>query len=188
MSEYQMLREETMDKMNKQDQLTQFAYTTAAAIWSLALTVKNEWILLIALLITIPISLRIVKLRMDCAFLAAYMSVYLEKHIDIKWESNNKLYCNEHPRGKAQSIFYIFSKFDFVFITLITSFLFWLMRIDNLLVNNWLLTSLLISFQTVILVVEIGVVVNFYNFAKHRNNYCAQWKETLKNGETNENL
>ncbi len=187
MNEYQMLREETIDKMNKQDQLTQFAYTTVAAIWSLALTVKNEWILLIALLITIPISLRIVKLRMDCAFLAAYMSVCLEKNIDIKWESNNKLYCEKYPRGKTQGVFYIFSKFDFVFITLITSFLFWLMRMDNLLVNNWLLTSLLILFQLVILVVEICVVVHFSRFAKHRKNYCNQWEKILhKNGAANE--
>lgn len=184
-----MLREETMDKMNKQDQLTQFAYTTAAAIWSLALTVKNEWILLIALFIVIPISLRIVKLRMDSAFLAAYMSVYLEKDIDIRWESNNKLYCRKHPRGKVQGAFYFFSKFDFVFIVLITSALFWFMRIDNLMVDNWILTILLILLQFAVCLVEVCIVVHFSHFAKHRKNYCNQWEEILyKNGETNEKL
>lgn len=189
MDEYKFLREEIMDKMNKQDKLTQFAYTTAAAIWSLALTVNSEWILLIALFIAVPVSLRIVKIRMDCAFLAAYMSAFLEQKIDITWECNNELYCDKHPRGKAQGVFYLLSKFDFVFIVLITSGLFWFMRIDNLFAYNWIFTILLILFQVTILIIEICIVISFSRFAKYRKNYCNEWKKILcKNGVKNEKV
>ena len=171
MNEYQMLREELNSKMDKQDQLTQFCYTIAAAIWSIAFAAKNEWILLPVLFLVIPISLRIVKLRNDTAFLAAYMAIFLEKNIDIKWESNSSIFWKEYPREKQQGIFYVFSKFDFIFIVTITSVLFWLMRFDNFIIRNWILTVLVILCQVFILILEIFVIKKFSNFSADKEKY-----------------
>lgn len=172
-----MLREEMVNKMNKQDQLTQFTYTTSMAIWSIALTVDNEWLIMVSLLILIPISLRSVKFRMDCAFLGAYMSVFLEKDISIKWESNNKIYYNRYPRGKKQNILYWFSKFDYIFIAIISSILFWLMRIDDFIIINEKFTALLIVFQIVIIIIEGIIVKQFSDFAKHKEKYYKKWEK-----------
>lgn len=171
-----MLRDELVDKMNKQEHLTQFSYTTSLAIWSIALTIKNEWIVLLVLLIVVPISLRIVKFRKDSAFIGAYMAVFLEKDLPIKWEINNSEYYNKHPRRKLQTIFYWFSKFDFVFIVVISIMLFWLMKINNLIIINNLITVLMIIFQLAVLTIEFFVVKYFSNFSKQKGDFIEEWK------------
>lgn len=190
MEEYKMLREELVNKMNKQDHLTQFTYTTFLAVWSIALTVDNEWIVMVSLLMIVPISLRIVKFRKDCAFLGAYMSVFLEKALSIKWESNNRIYYNKYPRNKEQRMFYWFSKLDFVIIVIISSILFWLMRINNFIVINKVITILLFVFQFVVIIVEGIIIKYFSDFSKQKENYCKEleklYLESHKKGEINE--
>ncbi len=185
MDEYTMLREELMDKMKSQDNLTQFCYTIVAAIWTLAFTVQISYILLIPLFIVIPISFRIVKLRNDCAFLSAYMSVLLEKNIDIKWESKNKLFGDKTPKKKSKKLLHTLSKFDFIFLVLVSIIMFWIVHYAEagtfLIANNCVLMYLLIFLQVFVVAAEIAVLVNFLKFSEQRSEYSNQWEEVLKN-------
>lgn len=184
MEEYNIIREELEDKLKTQERLTQLCYTIVLAIWTAAFTINSEWVLLFALLIVVPISVRILKSRMDSAFLAAYMIVCLEPKLDIQWESNNAKYCNKHFRDKELTSFHIFMQLDFIFLSLITSLLFWIMRGGAWLVCDSCLIAVAIALaQSAVIVFEGFVVKQFYKYNAHRTTYINRWKEVLAQEE-----
>ena len=180
MEEYKIIREELTDKLKTQERLTQLCYTIVLAIWTAAFTIKSEWVLLFALLIIIPISVRILKSRMDSAFLAAYMIVCLEPNLDIQWEINNAKYCNKHFRDKELTLFHVFMQLDFIFLSLITSLLFWIMRGGNWVIcNSYVITAIIAFGQFSVILFEGVIVKQFYKFNVHRKTYINRWKEVM---------
>lgn len=187
MEEYMMLRNEIMDKLKFQEDLTQFCYTIIASIWALTFTVKVPYISLIALFIIVPISLRKYKVRKDTMYISAYMIVYLENEIDIKWERNNSLYKNKNATKFSNRIIEIFSKCDFIFSSLLTVVIFWSMYyVQNhtlIIEGSWVLTGLLFFVQIILIGIESLLILFFINYDKERMKYIEKWGKTLK--ETN---
>ena len=182
MDEYKILREEQMDKLKTQERLTQLCYTIVLAIWTAAFTIENEWVLLFALLIIVPISVRVLKSRMDSAFLAAYMAICLEPKLNINWETNNAKYCNTYYRDKELTNFHVLTQLEFVFLSTITSVLFWMMRGGNLVIlNNHIIAIIVILLQLTIVIFELIIVRQFYKYKEHRNEYMRRWKKVLCN-------
>lgn len=180
MEEYKMIRDELIDKLKTEERLIQFCYTIVLAIWIAAFTIKSEWVLLFSFLLILSLSVRVLKSKMDSTFLAAYMFVYLEPKIDIKWETNNAEYCKENFRDKELPKFHIFTNLDFMFLTIITSVLFWIMRAGNwLLLDNYIVTFLVILLQVAMIIIEGFIVKQFYRYKDFRKTYIDRWKKVL---------
>ena len=182
MDEYKMLREELVDNLKMQERLTQFCYTVVLAIWTAAFTIQSEWVLLFSLLIIVSVSEKVLKSKIDSAYLAAYMHVYLEPKIpDIQWETNNAKYCKTHFRDKELNHFHLFVKLDFVFLSFITILMFWLLRGKNwILFESYIITALVALIQLIVLVFEGIVVKKFYKYGTYRATYIQRWQEVFK--------
>ncbi len=181
MEEYRILREELVDELKMQERLTQFCYTVVLAIWTAAFTIGSEWILLFSLLIIISISVRVLKSKIDSAYLAAYMYVYLEPKLDVQWETNNAKYCEKYYRDKELNCFHLLMQLDFVFLSFITILMFWLIRGENwVLFENFFVTALIALIQLLTLVFEGIIVKKFYKYGTYRVTYIRRWQEVLK--------
>lgn len=87
LEEYKMLREEILYFMNKDTTLFTCLFSSVTAVLFFAL----EWEILegclLAFLIIIPIGSKLAYHQKEMAKISEYMIHYLEKDIDIKWES-----------------------------------------------------------------------------------------------------
>lgn len=180
LEEYKMLREEMISLLERQDELTRFCYTIVGAIWTFAFTVKNEWILNIALMIILLISLRIVSYRSSVSYLVGYMRIYLEKQINIEWETHNKTFREKNPKSFIEKTFYFANKFDFCLITIGTVLLFWFMRNWNILIgNSYWITVFLIFIHFCIITSEFVILYSFSKFGNENEKNIDKWEEVL---------
>lgn len=87
LEEYKLLREEVLHYMNKDTSLLTCLYTSVAAILFFAVERKIPEGCILTFLIIIPITSKFAYHQKQLAKISAYMSYYLEKNMDLKWET-----------------------------------------------------------------------------------------------------
>lgn len=174
--EYQMLREELMYNQKYRDSLAQFAYTVVCAIVAAALAADNEWILLGAVIFLLPMTVRVAECSNSTAYIASYMRIYLEPHLDLKWETNHHAYHHKNPRRGWESVIYYLSRLDFPFLTAVCSALFWFMRDFNFFPKESVLLGIgIIVIQFVIVVFESVLICRYANVARRKGLHIERW-------------
>lgn len=173
--EYNYLREEIMHHKKRQNTFTTFAYTSVIAILGYAYQKESPWIVLIGLVIILPTSFRVFESRHAIARIATYITEFIEPYSNIKWESNLHIY-REKNKSIIRKAAYLFSKCDFVFLSLSLSASFWIMaEIWN---KNLKIVPmhLAIFIQIIVVVAEIVIVLCSFDYGRLENTEKSKWK------------
>lgn len=88
MEEYKLLREEQMYFMNKDTTLSICLFSEVSAALFLSVQHKVPEGCLLAFLIILPICVKLAYHQKQSAKIAAYLSEYLEKRLEIQWETS----------------------------------------------------------------------------------------------------
>lgn len=177
-NEYLMLREEIMYNQKVENSSVQFAYTMVATLWAAALAqIGNEWIVFISLVLIIPISLRVWYSRQSMAFLAAYMSVFLEGKENFNWETRHCQFYNRFGRSKSEKMVYYWSRLDFTFLSTAGTVLFWTLRNWEFKIMGNIKYAILILFlQILIIGIELFLCYKYTNISKLKEKKLRDWK------------
>ena len=179
MQELLMRQNEQLSLLERQDTHIRFCYTTVIAVIAAAFAVSANIILNIALLIIIPISLRIVRLRKAAAHISGYITAYLEDKTNVKWESHNNRFKKAYPGNFSDRLFYYASKSDLLVISAAIIALFWYRQgpIDIL------SKILLILFHSAVIVIEAAITRYFSSFYKQSDEETKKWKSVLSKND-----
>lgn len=97
--EYEILREEMLQKIELHNSLITFMITTVVALLTFSLTQDEPLLYLLPFCIIIPITMRVTYYRTMMIKLSAYIIVYLEKEVKgLKWETRNTLFANSEDK------------------------------------------------------------------------------------------
>lgn len=132
LTEYQNLRNETMSYISLQNSLNMFGITTSIAIFALSSEKLPfyPYVYLTPYLVIIPIMCRIIRYSKYINKISAYLVVFLEKgDSDIRWERANRFYAENNYHKSTnyfiENIINIIKNYDFLFISLLSDFLFY---------------------------------------------------------------
>lgn len=187
--EYDMLREEIMQKIELHNNLLTFTITTCVAILSFAFSQDNAFLYLIPFCIVIPMSLRIAYYLSAMVKLSSYMIVILEEgDCGYNWETLNKAFTNDRVNQKKNGIFdfTVQRYYEFIILSLVCYILYIINYVQNnkfdiLMVLNLLWPMLLVIF-------EAYITKRLNSFDKEKNDKVQEWqklKEKLINQSNN---
>lgn len=162
---------------SKQDTYTNYAYVIVAAVWSLAFSVKIEWLALIPLFVLIPICLRISDCRYSIAFLASYIKIFLEPQLDVEWQTMHVQFYERHKRTLIQKILYHGSKLDIPFLSLISSVIFWLLRGMEAILSEPYLSLIILIVQFIIVVFDCLICLKYSDISRIKEPLLQKWQE-----------
>lgn len=187
--EYDMLREEIMQKIELHNNLLTFTITTCVAILSFAFSQDNAFLYLIPFCIVIPMSLRIAYYLSAMVKLSSYMIVFLEEgDCGYNWETLNKAFTNDRVNQKKNGMFdfTVQRYYEFIILSLVCYILYIINYVqnnqfDNLMVLNLLWPMLLVIF-------EVYITKRLNSSDKEKNDKVQEWqklKEKLINQSNN---
>lgn len=104
LEEYKMLKDEIQNCVERDNTLSTFMVTAVATILTFAISANLQlpFLFLISFCIIIPFSARIAHYKENVARLSAYIIVYLESELSIKYETRNIQVKN--PNSKKSKI------------------------------------------------------------------------------------
>lgn len=179
--EYMMLREEIMYHQKQRDSIAQFCYTVCVAAIAAAFASKVSWINLCVLLFLVPMSLKAAESSNSIAFLASYMKAYLERDFDIKWETHHHNYYLKYKRKGTLWVIHYCARWDFLCLSIVSSFLFWLMRNFDLCVRGHIAFGwIIIVLQVLVIIFEGYIGFVYSNFVKLKDDMLDNWNKLLK--------
>lgn len=93
LEEYKMLRDEMQNCIERDNTLATFMVTAVATILTFAVTANLQvpFLFLISFCIIIPFTARLVHYKKNVARISTYVIVFLEKDMNIKYETRNVL-------------------------------------------------------------------------------------------------
>lgn len=179
--EYQMLREEIMHHKKRQNSFTTFSYTVVVALWGVAIERGSPWIALIASLIILPTSFRVFESRLSISRISSYLQTFIEPKLAYNWETNLSKYRKSKNNRYKDSALYIISKCDFVFLTIGSKALFWLIAYtEKLNLKTWAINTAC-AIQIVALLAVFVITYFYYDYEKLKDANGKVWNEI--NGE-----
>lgn len=112
--EYKMLREEIMECMKNQNELSTFVSTTICAFIGvvIALDHPNPFLYLIPFVILLPASFKEANYQRRVAYLASYMIVFLENKDNFLWETRYHHFSSINPT-RGQKLRAMLETFEF---------------------------------------------------------------------------
>ena len=156
---YSFLREEMMGLSTRQDTLLSIVYAATLGLWTIALTISNDWVAIIPIILLIPFSLKTYDLRYCGAFLAAYLKICLEEQSHDGWETIRDKYY-EQGFAKVFKSSNSLSKLSFLLLTLGSCAIFWILRIGVL--HNSFFTFINGCIIVIQLIVVIFQIIMYY--------------------------
>ncbi len=147
---YQLLSDEIMYNHSKQDTYTNYAYVFSAAVWTIAVSANISWVALIAMVIIIPIGLRIADCRYSIAFLSSYLATFADPSAN-NWHMMREKYYKKYKRSLFDRIAYHGQKNDILILSTVSIAIFWMIRGGQPVINEWI-TIAFIVFQTVTII------------------------------------
>lgn len=187
---YGFLREEMIGLTTRQDTLLSIAYATTIGLWTIALTISNDWVAIIPIILLIPFSLKTYDLRYGATFLAAYIKICLEEQSYSGWETVRDKYY-EQGFVKAFKSSNNISKLSFLLLTIGSCALFWILRI--LVLNGEFLTFINGCLAVVQLIIVIFQIIMYYYFSSTNklkkqleNNWITMKEKYIDKGEYDE--
>lgn len=101
LEEYKMLREEVLHFMNKDTTLLTCLFSSVTAILFFAVEWKVEEGCILCFLVIIPIASKLAYHQKQMAKISAYLQIYLEPKLNMKWESFLFVLGNHGNRPKT---------------------------------------------------------------------------------------
>lgn len=187
--EYDMLREEIMQKIELHNNLLIFTITTCVAILSFAFSQNNAFLYLIPFCVVIPMSLRIAYYLSAMVKLSSYMIVFLEEgDCGYNWETLNKAFTNNRITQKKNGIFdfTVQRYYEFIILSLVC----YILYIINYVQNNQfdILMALNLLWPMLLVIFEAYITKRLNSFDKEKNEKVQEWqklKEKLINQSNN---
>ena len=173
-NEYEMLRNEIMQKIDLVNSLITFTLTTSIAILTFALTNKNSVLCLLPFGIIIPMYIRISYYRSAMVKLSAYIIVFLEKNIDdINWETRNRDLMN-HVDKSEKTIVWKAEYYEGVVVSMVCYLLYFYNYSQGKSIDISLKIYLSLPFTFII---WVGLIIrHINNIDKERNEWINEWK------------
>lgn len=120
---YFSLRDEIISNQNQESTILAFTYAGVLAILGIAFDKGISGIVMIACVMLVPISLRVARLRDIIVYISAYMQVYLEPEMKIRWETDHR-YFRENSKEYKKYLTDI-SRLDFLVLYFVCTFSYW---------------------------------------------------------------
>lgn len=130
--------------------------------------------------------MRILESRASISLISMYIKVFLEKEVNIKWESRLSQYYNTFERKTSEKLVYKISKSDNVILSIISIIIYWYIAIKSKGVYMDCKVMIpIIIIQTVLIMGEIILtkMFNDYNFLKKDKQ--TNWQELKKSYTSN---
>ncbi len=175
MEEYKMLRSEIIYFMNKDTTLLTCLFSGVTAVLFFALKENITEVCLLTYLIIIPICSKLAYHQKQMAKIATYLSFFLEKELDIKWESRTREMSKQKDRPNNGKIFK-FSECSMMACASLFSY-------GYLVIKNCLWKTCVITFCIEsVLMVSLSVIVfiiskKIYKIKEYRYAYEEQMKK-----------
>lgn len=112
----------------RQDNFFSMAFTTNVALWTIAVSIPNEWIVLLSLLLTFTFSLKICDIWRGTIFLSVYIQICLEEEKTDGWETIRDIYYREISTSSKKSILHSFSKLSLPLLNIASCIIFWVLH------------------------------------------------------------
>lgn len=178
-----MLRSELMHNHEQENKLIDATYIMIAAIWGTAITVGNQWLVFVSIILLVPLSLRIADIRYSIAFISSYMIVYLEDAdvCNINWESRRHNYYIRNKQSILYLFIHTFARMDFVFISIASVSLFWILDKTSLYKTNILCFYLVVFIQLLLIGLEIFLCIYFSNTNHLQKKLIQKWSALKEN-------
>ncbi len=162
---YSFLRDELQNLSARQDNMFSTACATVAVLWTLSISVSNEWIALLSIVISAPMLLRICDLRYGAVFLGSYLKICLEESDD--WETIRTKYYSKYPLPFKMIAINRISKTSLPILNIISCIIFWLLR--DVTLREIFTTGLNVLLIIVQAVVCIGLWLVWNKFANPKS-------------------
>ena len=135
---YYSLRGEIRYNQEQENIICMFCYTTCVAMLAFAYSEHVEMVAFLSQFAFLPFAYRVGRLRDSTAYISTYMYKVLEPNLEnIKWETDHQTYRDTF--GYSKSLLVIASRIDFLFLSIISMFSFWIIyfnRISTLVSEN----------------------------------------------------
>lgn len=186
MKEYELLRDEIMQKIGLQNTLLTFTITTCFAAYAFALSNNNIMFYLIPFCIILPMSIRIAYYTSALTKIAAYMEVFLEEKSGYIWETRNRKLVNKRIVKKKNKLFdfTVYQHNECLILSLVSYFL----LAYHLIVDSSQMIFIKIVFlflATVLLLSEVYITHRINHANKEKDSWVESWKE-IKDEEYSE--
>ena len=183
---YFSLREEINYNQKQENEMTRFSYTAIIAILGTSLTIENNLVTMLSLIIIIPISFRVARYRDSIAYISTYMAVFLEPKIDFKWEKHHAIYSEKYRSSYFSKFLYFVSRADFLFLSVITIAIFWIQNQEhNLIHDSNILKIIIVLLQFMTIVIEIILFKNFSSIPDLKKLKIQNWEMIHSQEEKN---
>ncbi len=186
--EYMFLREEIMHHKKRQNTFTAFSYTTIVALWGYAIERENPWITIIALVLALPTSFRVFESRQAISQLSAYMQFYLEPVTGFRWETLLFKYRSMNHTKSKEKILYFVSKWDFIFLTVASITLFWIMVVIYKKNLEPLVFHIVIFVDIFMFLAEIAVTFYCFDYERLILSKKKKWQQVFEAHTKSKNL
>ena len=186
---YQNLREEMMDFVKRQDSYLLASVTITITALSFSVEKNNEWFALFAMMILVPLSLRVIDFRHGTVFLSSFMAVFLEEEKYTGWEYVHDEYYkvmknhkSKNPpkeklfKGRSKLLSFA-SKSTYCFLSSSCVIVFWFIRCNNMgQFKNVLVETVLAIIQAAILLLQVILARKYYDTNEKKNILIEEWE------------
>lgn len=169
LEEYKMLKSELLYFMNKDSTLFTCLFSVVTAILFFSLEREMPEGCLLAYLVIIPVCSKQAYHQKQMAKMATYMSLVLEKQLELKWETYVKELSKQKDRSK-QGRFLKFSECSMMAVAATISYLY--LAVKN---HFWIKNQRLFEMETALILVLFVIVIvtsrKIYCIKDYRKNY-----------------
>ena len=175
--EYEFLRSEVLQRMDRQINLITILYTAIGALLVYILPANNPLLFVIPYVVLLPLTLRM-RSNLDCmSRLSSYLIVFLETEVaELNWETNNLL-RGEINRKNRKTHASIFSSTIFIncFIS-VMCYVFFLIALANAfsIINLIVGGTFCASFTIIISIISIKTILNEKTI---KTKYIEEWQQ-----------
>lgn len=182
LEEYKMLRDEIQNCVERDNSLSTFMVTAVATILTFAISANLQvpYLFLISFCIIIPFSARIAHYKGNVARISAYIIVYLESKLNIKYETRNIQV--KSPNSKKSKLLISMRNYVGLWLGIISYAIYVEEYIQKIGLNN--AVDIMFCMLPIALLVIIFVTDRkIDNISKARNTWIEVFKESKKNEE-----
>lgn len=190
--EYKLLRQEIMECMKNQNELSTFVSTTICAFIGvvIALDRPNPFLYLIPFVILLPASFKEANYQRRVAYIASYMIVFLESKDSFLWETRYHHFSSANPT-RGQKLRSLLETFEFPLFGILCFVLFLFQNPFAFLASHALLPNTYPWLRTVSLVLMIVLpliciaiiawnVFDYHNFRRRIRKEIIAWRQYKK--------
>lgn len=182
LEEYKMLRDEIQNCVERDNTLSTFMVTAVATILTFAISANLQvpFLFLISFCIIIPFSARIAHYKGNVARISAYIIVYLESKLNIKYETRNVQVKN--PNSKKSKLLISMRNYVGLWLGVISYAIYIVEYIQKIGLNS--VADFTFCILPIILIVIIFITDRkIDNISKARNTWIEIFKESKANEE-----